>query len=135
MELNFKAHSILVFWTPMQSRLALPNSGPVSIRMLKHVRGLLSPGQTLPPDLDIPKAGQKEANAEVTSDLTSPHQLHTQRFRSAKPLPPHFNPIGREPSSQQCSLPCRSPCLKGNPQGRMHSGACPDQYCVTLYGR
>lgn len=82
----------------MQSRLALPNSGPVSIRMLKHEHGLLSPGQTLPPDLDIPKAGQKEANAEVTSDLTTPHQLHTQRFRSAKPLPPHFNPSGREPS-------------------------------------
>lgn len=67
----------------------------VSIRMLKHERGLLSPGQTLPTDPDIPKAGQKEANAEVTFDLTSPHQFHTERFRSAKLLPPHANTNGR----------------------------------------
>lgn len=65
------------------------------IRILKHERGLLSPGQTLSLDPDIPKAGQKEANAEVTFDLTSPHQLHTERFKRAKLLPPHANTNGR----------------------------------------
>lgn len=63
--------------------------------MLTHECGLLSPGQTLPPDPDILKAGQKEANAEATFGLTNPHQLHTERLRSAKLLPPHANTNGR----------------------------------------
>lgn len=72
--------------------------------MLKPEHGLLPSGQTLPSDPDIPKEGQKEANAEVTSDLTSSHQLHAERFRSAKPPPPHANTNGQEPFPQQTQL-------------------------------